>query len=74
MKAFKLLRKNACNYLERFVPGAEEVLTKHVFADEEIDEPLAIMGGVWVTRHTEEVMKKELKIFPTEHLDLGGRK
>ena len=72
VKLFKVWRTKMCNYLERFIPGIEDVLTKYVFTDESLEDIVDAHTGTWDDRYTEPVLRKEMKIFLTDHLDIGA--
>ena len=71
-KAFKVWRAKVYNYFERFIPGAEGVLTKYAFADTDVNDSISDLESDWNAKYTESVLKRELKIFLTEHLDVGA--
>ena len=72
VRDFRIWRAKVYNYLERFMPGSEEMFTKYVFTDEPFDEITTGLTGTWDERYTDEVVRREMKIFLTEHLDSGA--
>ena len=46
-KAFKVWRAKVYNYFERFIPGAEGVLTKYAFADTDVNDSISDLESDW---------------------------
>ena len=61
VKTFKVWRAKVYNFFDFFIPGAEEVLTKYVFADVCVDDSINELDA-WNGKYTEPVLKRELKI------------